>query len=73
MAQFEISDKKVMTEAWAIIDETFETDQLEMYILKLLRKYKQHVDCTGHVGWYNIEKLVTKEMMKQLHDADEAL
>lgn len=68
MAQFEISDKKVMTEAFAIIDETFETEELEKFILKLLRKFKQHVDCDGHVGWYNIEKFVTKEMDKQKDD-----
>ena len=74
MASFEVSDKKVLAEADVIIDETFETEQLEKHILKLLRKYKHHVDCSGNVGWYNIEKFVTREMKKQENGhADESL
>ena len=55
-----VPDSKVVKEAFVIIDETYSSEELEKFIMKCLKKYKEHSDY-GNGGWYTIHQYVSKQ------------
>lgn len=59
-----IPDNKIMKEAFEIINEVYSSEELEKFILKCLKKYRQHTDY-GSGGWYQIQEYVNKQYQNE--------
>lgn len=64
-----IPDNKVMKEAFEIINEVYSSEELEKFIMKCLKKYRQHTEY-GNGGWYQIQDYVNKQYVKEKQDLE---
>ena len=65
-----VSDEKIMKEAFEIVNEVYSQEELERFIMKLLRKFKEHAD-QDEASWETIFKYVEKQHKLELKAAEE--